>query len=74
MYMKQAEELHLIPCSVRLRWAEHEMLKDLADRMERTPSDVVRVLIRHAAQVPELATGAIPSTQGGAQHANSGHA
>jgi antitoxin component of RelBE/YafQ-DinJ toxin-antitoxin module len=74
MYLKRAEELHLVGCSVRLRWTEHEMLQDLAGRMERTPSDVVRVLIRRAAKAQELPAGANPSHQREAPHANTGPA
>ena len=54
---KDPNEVRLDTLAVRVNQEEREMVKGLAQRLQRTQSDAVRLLIREAARGLELAQG-----------------
>ena len=49
LFDKRAEEVRSDTFAMRLNWHERQMLIALADQLQRTQSDTVRLLIRGAA-------------------------
>ena len=54
---KDPNEVRLDTLAVRVNQEEREMVKGLTQRLQRTQSDAVRLLIREAARGLELAQG-----------------